>query len=464
VKSNRTNDRPPSAFEAKASPGHREVRLPRQIGLYAATAITVGNIVGSGIFKSPYSVAQFLDSVPATIVVWIAGGVLSLCGALVLAELAVGRPETGGLYVFIREDFGDAWAFTFGWANFWVLKPTLIAAITLVFAEYFCEAVGLSRPALLPVGAAAIVVLTGINVLGVKQGAGIASLFTTLKILGIAALCVAAFVLPHAGPPADVTGVPTTTRHPFLLAVVLAMIPVLFAYDGWTDATYVGGEITAPKRNLPIAIVGGTVLVIVVYVVTSLAFFQVLTPSEVATYEVVGAEAMRRILGDWGSRLLAVLVAVSTFGTVNGSILTGPRVTLAMATDGLLWKPLAHLDAKRASPDRALWAQALLACGWLGVARSFEDVSGWFVTTMWSFYGLTTAALFLQRRRERRRGDRLSGYRTPGYPITPILFILVTVVIMVSDLSASGWRAALGVVIAALGLPCYHLWKARGRT
>ena len=209
----------------------QEPQLARQIGLYAATAITVGNIVGSGIFKSPNSVAQFLDHVPAMIAVWVIGGVLSLCGSLALVELAVAHPKTGGLYVFIREGFGEAWAFAFGWANFWVIKPTLIAAITFVFAEYFCDAVGLPHGALLPVGCAAIVLLTGVNVLGVREGAGTASLFTTLKVLGIAALCVAAFTLPHSGALAGAPVAPAHAARPLFLAMVLAMIPVLIIYS-----------------------------------------------------------------------------------------------------------------------------------------------------------------------------------------------------------------------------------------
>jgi amino acid transporter len=442
-------------------PTPRDVGLRRQIGLYAATAITVGCIIGSGIFKSPHSVAQFLDNVPLMITAWIIGGALSLCGSLALVELAVAHPKTGGLYVFIREGFGDAWAFTFGWANFWVVKPTLIAAVTIVFALYFCEAVGLPRSAEMPVGWAAILLLTGINVLGVREGAGTQSLFTTLKVLGIAALCAAAFALPHSAPPPDAPLGAAPVERPILMALVLAMIPVLFAYDGWTDSTYVGGEVKNPRRSLPIAIVGGTLFVIAVYVVTNLAYFQVLGPAEVAAYPVVGAETMRRVLGEGGGRALAVLVAVSTFGTVNGAILTGPRVTLAMAADGLLWKPLAHVDPRRASPDRALWAQAVLSAVWLWVGRSFEDVSGWFVTTMWLFYGLTTAALFVQRRRERATGTRLTEYRTPLYPFTPLLFILVTVAIIASDLMDSGWRAAAGVIIAALGFPVFLAWKRR---
>jgi amino acid transporter len=212
---------------------------------------------------------------------------------------------------------------------------------------------------------------------------------------------------------------------------------------------------------LPIAIVWGTVLVIVTYVITNLAYFRVLTPHDVAGYEAVGSETIGRLLGDGGRHALAVLVAVSTFGTTNGAILTGPRVTQAMAANGLLWRPLAQLDPARGTPSMALWLQAVLSCAWLALARGFEDVSGWFVTTSWLFYGLTTAALFVQRRRERQSGTRTSVYRTPLYPFTPLLFVIVTVAIIVSDLTSSGWRAAAGVLVAALGFPVYALWKRR---
>jgi APA family basic amino acid/polyamine antiporter len=446
-----------------AIPSHPDIELKRQIGLYAATAITVGNIIGSGIFRSPHSVAQEIHTVALVLLVWVIGGVMSLCGSLVLAELAVAHPKTGGLYVFIREGFGNGWAFMFGWANLWVIKPTVIASITSVFALYFCQVLGLGKGAELPVGMGAILVLTYINVLGVKEGARTQSLFTTLKVIGILGLCVAAFTLPHGGAPAGQMAPAAGAAKPLLLALVVAMIPVLFAYDGWTDSTYVAGEIVGPKRTLPIAIVWGTVLVIAIYVVTNLAYFHVLSPDEVATYEAVGSETVRRIagLGDWGGQALAVLVAVSTFGTTNGAILTGPRVTLAMASDGLLWRPLAHLNPRSASPDRALWVQAVLSCLWLALSGGFEDVSGWFVTTSWLFYGLTTVALFIQRRRERETGTRLSEYRTPLWPLPAWIFVLATAGIIVSDLASSGWRAGAGVGMAALGFPVYWLWKGR---
>ena len=447
----------------QTGPPSDEPLLKRRIGLYAATAITVGSIIGSGIFRSPHSVAQELTSPTLALLAWILGGFLSLCGSLALAEMAVTHPRTGGLYVFIRESFGDRLAFVFGWASLWVIKPTVIASIASVFATYFCQAVGLGKGAEFLAGFAAIALLTFVNLLGVRQGTGVQTVLTTLKVAGILGLCAAAFALPHAGPAAGQIVAEPHRGHPLLLAFAFAMIPIFFAYDGWTDSTYVGGEIVNPARNIPIAILGGTLLVVAVYVITNIAYFSVLTSAEMATYEAVGAETRRRILGDWGGRALVVLVAVSTFGTVNASILTGPRVTLAMAADGLFWKRAAHVNVERGTPDVALWIQGALATIWLWFAGGFEDVSGWFVTTSWLFYGLTISALFIYRRRQREGLLAAPRYRTPLYPATPLVFILVTVAIVASDLSSSGWRAAAGVLVAALGFPFSYIWTRKSR-
>jgi APA family basic amino acid/polyamine antiporter len=452
----------PRAQRTPSGPAPVEtIELKRQIGLYAATAITVGNIIGSGIFRSPHSVAQHITEFPLVIMAWVIGGILSICGSLALAELAVTHPKTGGLYVFIREGFGDAWGFVFGWANLWVIKPTVIASITSVFALYFCQVLHLPKSAEFGVGAAAILLLTFINWLGVREGARTQSLFTTAKVIGILGLCIAAFTIPTSHAATEMGAAPAAQTHSFMQALALAMISILFAYDGWTDSTYVAGEVIEPKRTLPIAIVWGTWLVIVVYVLTNFAYFHVLGAEGVARYEAVGSETIRRLMGEWGARALAVLVAVSTFGTTNGAILTGPRVTQAMAADGLLWGRLARLDPRRGTPSAALWIQAVLSCVWLYAAGSFEDVSGWFVTTSWLFYALTTASLFVQRRREARGEIEKPHYRTPLYPATPIVFVLATAGIIASDLHDSGWRAAAGVIIAALGLPVYWLWKGR---
>ncbi len=440
------------------------LHLKRQIGIYAATAITIGSIIGSGIFRSPHSVAHEISSVPLTIFAWILGGILSLTGSLVLAELAVTHPRTGGLYVFIREGFGDRFGFVFGWASLWVIKPTVIASITSVFATYFCEALGWPKGAELPAGIAAIAVLTYINWLGVREGARTQSLLSTLKVAGILALCAAAFALPHAGPAAGAAAPSAAApTHPIAVALAVAMISILFAYDGWTDSTYVGGELRNPRRDFPFAILGGTIIVVALYVLTNLAYFHVLTPAEVGHYEAVASEAMHRVLGEWGSRAIAVLVAVSTFGCISSSVLTGPRVTLAMAADGLFWKRAAHVNERRGTPDVALWLQGVLSVIWLGCARGFEDVSGWFVTTSWVFYGITIAAVFVQRRREREGRLAAPPYRSPLHPWTAVLFILVTAAIIASDLSATGWRAAAGLIVAALGFPVYSLMQRRRR-
>ncbi|MFN8586600.1 MAG: amino acid permease [Candidatus Eisenbacteria bacterium] len=458
-------------------------QLKRQIGLYAATAITVGNIIGSGIFRSPHSVASELTTFPLVLTAWIVGGLLSICGSLVLAELAVTHPKTGGLYVFLRESFGDAFAFVFGWANLWVIKPTVVASITSVFALYFCQVTGWGKDAEFAVGATAILFLTFVNWLGVKEGTRTQSLLTTLKVIGIVGLCGAAFLVPATHAPSAVAAgaVAEATTKPLATAFFVAMVSILFAYDGWTDSTYVAGEVVNPQRTMPIAIVWGTWLVIAVYVLTNFAYFHVLGADGVRAYEAVGSETIHRLFGDWGARALAVLVAVSTFGTTNGSILTGPRVTQAMAADGLLWKPMAALDPKRETPTMALWVQAVLSIVWLKVANGFDDVSGWFVTTSWLFYGLTTAALFVQRAREKRGEIAAPSYRTPLFPVTPLLFIAVTGLIIWSDFSTSAPleiggvtgpfaaalglvpRAGLGVFIALLGFPVYALWKSGGR-
>ena len=453
------------------------MELKRQIGLYAALSITVGNIIGSGIFRSPHSVASELSSFQLVILAWVVGGVLSICGALVLTELAVQHPRTGGLYVFIREGFGNAWGFVFGWANLWVIKPTVIASITSVFALYFCQVLGMPKAAEFAVGAAAILLLTFVNWLGVKEGARTASVLTTLKVIGIAMLCVAAFVLPSTHPATELAGgLSPLPAKPLMTAFAAAMISILFAYDGWTDSTYVAGEVQNPQRNMPIAIMGGTWLVVGMYVLANMAYYHVLSPQEVGSYEAVGSETIHRLMGDWGARALAVLVAVSTFGTTNGAILTGPRVTQAMAADGLLWKPMAALDANRGTPSLALWVQAILSCVWLYMANGFEDVSGWFVTTSWLFYGVSTAAIFAQRAAEKAGRLPPASYRTPLFPLTPILFMAVTAVIIYSDFKASSPfvalahmgitvpRAMAGVLIAATGFPVYWLWRGRQRS
>ncbi len=406
------------------------------------------------------------------ILAWIVGGALSICGSLVLTELAVRHPKTGGLYVFIREGFGNAWAFTFGWANLWVIKPTVIASIVSVFALYFCQVMGWGHSREFVVGCAAIGVLTFINWLGVKQGAGTQSLFTTAKLGGILALCVAAFTLPVRHP-ATLLEHPLAAGnlgHPLMQAFALSMITILFAYDGWTDSTYVAGEVINPQRTMPIAILGGTWLVVGVYVLTNFAYYHVLTPNEIAGYPAVGSETVHRLLGDWGARALAVLVAVSTFGTTNGAILTGPRVTQAMAADGMLWKPLAALDPRRETPSLALWIQAVLSCLWLRAATGFDDVSGWFVTTSWLFYGVTTATIFAQRAREGRGHQERASYRTPLHPLPAIVFLVVTGIIIWSDFNHGGPiphtvipRAMAGVLIAATGFPVYYLWRAGKR-
>jgi APA family basic amino acid/polyamine antiporter len=338
---------------------------------------------------------------------------LSICGSLVLTELAVTHPKTGGLYVFIREAFGDAWAFVFGWANLWVIKPTVIASITSVFALYFCQALHLPKSAELGVGARRSCCSPSINVLGVKEGARTQSLFTTLKVIGILGVCAAAFLLPaHAGAPS--TTAASALREAAVRRLCRRDDPVLFAYDGWTDATYVAGEVIEPKRTLPIAIVWGTWLVIAVYVLTN---------SRTSTCSGRRWRSTKR----WAPRPCAACSAMGRHGArgagrdldVRHHERRDPDRPARDAGDG---RGRLAVEAARRTRSEARDADAapvdpggavVRVARW---SRGFEDVSGWFVTTSWMFYGVTTAALFMYRRHEKEGASprRLSHAAVPA--------------------------------------------------
>lgn len=433
-------------------------KLSRQIGIWGIFTITVGSIIGSGIFRSPQTIAANVGDAGWSIFAWVLGGILSLCGSLAFTELSVKYPETGGPYVFLKKNFGDLWGFAFGWANMWVLKPTVIASVATVFAIYLCDLFALNNAARLPAGLFCIILLTIINIIGVQSGSGTQVVLTLLKVSGILILCGASFIFyqPLSGNPPSIF----STEQGGIISFSAAMISVFFAYDGWTDSTFVAGEVKNPRRNLPIAIIGGTLFVIAIYVITNLAYFYVLSVKEVAASEAVGARVLEKIAGPSGTNLLTLLVVISTFGTVNGSILTGPRVTFAMAEDRLLFRFLAAINSKTGTPVYALAFQGVVSCIWLSVASGFEDISGWFATTAWLFYGLATATIFRERMMEKKYGaDTETSYRTPLYPFTPLVFILVTVVIILSDIISSKWNAAAGLMISSTAFPAYYIIK-----
>jgi len=434
--------------------------LRRRIGLFAAATIFVGSIVGSGIFRTPSSVAGLLPSGSLQLLAWAIAGVLTLCGALTMVELAVAYPRAGGMYAFLRELFGPAVGFVYGWTHFVVFKPTSMAAIAIAFGEYAGRALDLEAGSWKALSYGAVAAVTAVNVVGVRAGTGVQNVFTVAKVAGIALLVMCAFVLPVVGQDAapEAPPEPSPVAALGITTFALAVLRVFWAYDGWTDAASVCGEISEPQRTIPRAFLGGAVVIVVLYLVTNAAYLAVLTPAEMAAHPAVAAEAARRVIGPAGEIAVVVLVAVSTFGALNGSTLTGARVTLAMAADGMLWKGVSRVSARTGAPVPALLLQGAVAFVWL-TAGGFDETSEWAVSTMWTLYGLGIAGVFVLRSRIRRGLAPAPSYRTPGFPVVPLVFTLVTGGVVAASLAQTGLAGAAGLLVAAAGIPVYVVWR-----
>lgn len=447
--------------------------LKRQIGLWTAVAVLIGSTIGSGIFRSPSGIAEKMPGPGPMLLVWAFAGLLVLCGALTLAEIGSARPETGGLYVYIRDGFGRLPAFLFGWAQLILIRPAGVGAVAVVFAEYFLNVLG--RPPadgdMLPhyVGAAAIIVVSFLNYIGVVFGAAVQNITTILKVGGLLVVVAGAFAV----------GLPQTGGHftPLwpegsfsLTPFALAIISVLWAYDGWADVSYVGGEVVDPQRNVPRAILLGTLGIVLVYMLANIGYLCVLNTGQIQASKLVAADVATYLMGPAGLVFVTATVMVSTFGTLNGSMLTAPRIFFAMADDGLFFRPVASVSPRFGTPAVATWLACILGVGFVLNAK-FEHLADFFVTAMIPFYALAIAAVFLLR----SRGDYAPTVRTPLFPLTPILFIVAMLLVLGSavwdDVSSirdkgleEGSKATIGTLLAVLaGWPVYALTVGRKR-
>ncbi len=467
-------------------PGKAQEGLRRVIGFWDAAALVVGLIIGSGIFRAPASVAQYLPTAGLMLSAWVIGGMLSLAGCLAAVELGIRYPRSGGQYVFLREAFGPSVAFAFGWTSVLISKPSVLAGIATVFAIYFSGLVGLPSGSHKTLALGALALLTFVNCLGVKSGTRTQNVLTAAKAAGLGLLGVAAFgscrgswshffetpgpflpplarVSPAAGPHA------AQIAHGLPIALALGLVTILYTYDGWIDVTYVGGEVVQPRRVLPRAILMGTSTCVGLYLLVNCAYIYLLSPSEMPRHENIAAVALRRAFGPAGDAALSLLVVTSTLGILNGSILTGVRVPYAMSRDGMLFRFLGRVHPRTLSPVNALIAQGGLSCLVVLFASGFDEIASLFVSTSWLFYAVSLLGLLVLQRREaaaRDRGDALSpadqGERSPRIPFSStaaILFILVTVFIIGADLVFSGWRVLAGIGIVAAGIPVYLLWS-----
>jgi amino acid transporter len=429
-------------------------RLPRRLGVWSAAAVLVGSTIGSGIFRVPSSVAADAGTVGAIALLWVIGAVVALFGALTLAELAVLYPRSGGIYVFIREAYGPLPAFLFGWTELLVIRPSALGAIAMLFAEYVRVFVPLGDGEVRMVAGAVILLLAAANIRSVRWGAAVQNASTAAKVLALTGLAVLAFVLGDGGS-GSFAG-PIRLSPTSWGGFGIALVAVMWAYDGWADLTFIAGEVRDPARTLPRALLGGTMAIVVIYLLVNAAYLFVLPVAEMPGRPLVAADAARRILGEAGAGIVAAMVLISAFGALNGAMMTGPRIFFAMADDGLFFRPIAAVHPRWRTPWTAISLAALLGVGYVSI-RSFEQLADSFILGIWPFYALAVGAVYTLRR---RRPDLPRSYRTVGYPVVPFVFLAASLAILVNALVQQPKSTGFGFGIILLGIPVYFGWQA----
>lgn len=456
----------PSPSSPPAAPAVARGELPRRLGLYSAIAVVVGSVIGSGIFRSPAGIAERLPGPVPMLGIWVVGGLFALCGTLTLAEIASAIPKTGGVYAYLREGWGRLPAFLFGWAEFVVIRAAALGAISMTFAEYFIRVLGYD-PSVAPysdyrhyTAALAIAVTAGFNIAGIRWGSLVQNVTTVAKYGGLLFIIVVALALglPETGGANFTT--PTPVGSIGVGAFGLALISVLWAFDGWADLSFVGGEVKDPRRNLPRALITGSLLVLGIYLLANIAYLSVLTVDEIRQSPLVAAEVAQRLLGSPGVVFVAVTVMLSTFGTLNGSLLTAPRIFFAMADDGLFFRKVASVHPRFETPYVAIALSATLGIAWV-LVRTFEQLADAFVTAIIPFYALGVAAVFVLR----RRPDYQPSFRVPGYPVVPGLFVVATLYILANAIldPASRGPTLVTLGLVAVGIPIFYLTVGRRR-
>ncbi len=450
-------------------------QLLRRLGTRDAVLLTVGSVIGTGIFITTGDMAKVLPSPGMILAVWVVGGLLTLAGALTYAEMGAMYPRAGGLYHFLKEAYGPLWGFLYGWAAFTVIMSGGIAALAAGFGEYlgsflpfFANTHALFT---LPLGGwawtvsggqlaavLAILALTAINHLGVREGAWTQSLLTVLKIGAIVVFGVLGLLAPAQSSeplwPASGGG-----GGGLLAAFGVGMIAALWTYDGWYGVTFSAGEMKNPSRALPLGLIAGTLLILALYVLLNLAYFRALPVAGMAATPRVGEAAAEALFGLTGGRLLAAAVVLSTFGCLSSTILYSSRIYLPMAEDGVFFRSVARIDPRFHTPVRSLWAQSAWAIA-LALTGTYAQLYTYVVFASVLFQAALGAAVIVLRR---RRPELARPYRTWGYPWVPVLFILASLLLVGNTLVERPVESLLGLALLAVGLPLYAFWRRRSR-
>lgn len=432
------------------------VGYARQLGLFSATMMVIGGIIGSGIFLNPAVVASRVHTPALTLTAWGMGAVIALIGAFVFAELGRRRPLAGGGYAYLKEGFGPLAGFLYGWALLLVIATGAIAAVAMTFASYAIPLLGWPPEAKQPLGAAAIALLTVVNILGVRPGAWTQNVFTMLKLLAIAALVVVAFRSPAfvGGPEV------TPPAGSLTLALGAALVPVLFAFGGWQQTNFVAEELVNPERDLPRALILGVLGVVAAYLLVNVAYLRALGPAGLAASTAPAAETMAAMAGDAGRTVIAAGIVASTFGFLNLVILVSPRVYQAMARDGLFFASFAKLHPTYRTPVGPLllqgaWAIVLLYSG------KYGDLLDYVVFADWIFFGATAATLFVLRRHD---GDAPIPFRAPLHPWSTLAFIAAAAYVVIGSVTSNPSNAVRGSALLLLGVPVFLFWRRRAAT
>jgi basic amino acid/polyamine antiporter, APA family len=446
----------PAALEQEPADRWGE-RLPRQIGLFNAIAVLLGVTIGSGIFRVPATIAAQLHDPGPVILCWILGGVVALFGALTVAELAGALPRSGGIFAYLMESFGPLPAFVFGWTELVVIRASALGATATIFAEYLGYFVQLTASQVRYVAAAAIVVIGVINYVGVQRAATVMTYATTAKYLAAVALGTLAFTAGSGGA-SHFTPAWGSGLHLSVLAT--ALISVMWTYDGWADLSFMGGEVRNPQRTLPLALILGTICVMLAYLLINIGFMYLLPLPAMAQSKLIAATAAEHIplFGGFGAAIIAAVVMVSTFSGLNGSMMTGPRIFFAMADRGLFFRVVARVSPRFRSPSVAISLATALGVIYV-LENDFAQLADKFILGIWPFYALAVAGVFVLRR---KRPELERPYRAFGYPVVPALFLLASIGMVANALVTDPLNTGVTFGIIVAGIPVYYLWLLWG--
>ena len=452
--------------------------LAKGLGPYAAVAVVAGTVIGTAIFLVPSQMLVHVGSPLKVIEVWVFAGVLSLFGALGYAELGGALPQAGGEYVYLREAYGPSAGFLYGWAQLMIAKAASIATIAtgfMLYASFFFPGLqgvlwhtsfgGRGHPWIfrltgVQLGAVLVIILlSGLNVLGVRRSGALQTVFTGAKLAVLVVVIVLGLTIGHGSFAHFTASVPRAAGSSVASGFLLATVSALWAYDGWNNLSMVAGEVQNPRRNVPLALIAGSLLVLAVYLLANLAYFYVLTPAEAASSMTIAATTARHLLGGGGATLVAVGVLISTFATLNGSILSGSRIPYAQAHDGLFPKALARVHGRFHTPHVALAAQAVVAAAF-ALTGAYEALYTKAIYSEWIFYALVTVGILILRRRQ---PDLPRPYRMWGYPIVPVVFVGIALLILGDTLLERPSDALWCLGLLATGVPAYLIWRGISR-